>query len=428
MKQNKLLIIITLLIAFTTTSLAQTRTVTLDECVDLALENNIKVHAAMLAVQQAEQRKKEMFTSFFPSISLAAGAYTMNRYIIDFELFDIPILQYIRTGNFATASAIQPIFTGGQLMNGNKLARVGVEVSRLQQQKSSDEVRLTTEQYYWDIVVLKAKMQTVNALDTMLTKLLADVTTAVRVGVKMQNDLLQVQLKQNEVEADRLKITHGLQTSQLLLEQFIGEENINISQEIDFDNLPTFPFDAKKDHLTALLATNDYQLLEKNVRAQTLNKRLEVGKHLPQLAIGGALTTHNIIDGRQNLASVFATVSVPLTDWWGGSHAIKRLKYAEELAREELDDNSKLLLIAMENCWNSVEEAYNQLCLSQKSITQARENLRLNDTYYHAGTIPLSELLEAQSLYQQATGNFAQAYADFYMALSQYKIATASSD
>ncbi len=422
------LCILAILLMSCLTVRAQQKSLTLDECVDLALENNIHVRTAMLAINQAEQRKKEMFTSFFPSIDIAGSAYMLNRYIIDVELFDIPILQYLKRGTVIGINAIQPIFAGGRLVNGNKLAKVGVDVSKLEHQKSKDEVRLTTEKYYWDVVILQAKMKTIHVLDTMINRLMNDVTVAVKAGVKMQNDLLQVQLKQNDISADRLKVDHLLNISQQLLAQYIGVDEVSVKDNISMDSLPAFPFDLKKNHQEALLSTSDYQLMEKNVRASKLNKRLEVGKSLPQLAVGGSLMSHTILDGRQNLASLYATVSIPITSWWGGSHAIKRLKYAEELAKEELDDNSQLLLIQMENDWNTIVEAYEQLFIAQKSVGQSKENLRINSDCYRAGTVPLSELLEAQSLYQQASNNFIQAFADYNIAITTYQIATSQYD
>ncbi len=424
---NRIFVLAILLEFFSCCLCAQEKNLTLDDCLRLALENNIQVRSAALSEGQAIERKKEMFTSFFPSIDVSASGYMMNRYTIDAKLFDIPILQYLKNGTIAMINAIQPIYTGGRLLNGNRLAKVGVDVSRLEKRKSSDQVLLTTQKYFWDIVVLKSKLNTINSLDSMINRLLKDVTLAVNAGVKMRNDLLQVQLKQNEILSDRLKVEHGISISQMLLEQYIGEDNINILYEVNPGELPSFPLDLKKDHNQALIEASDYQLLENNVKASKLNKRLEIGKSLPQVAVGAGLFSHDLLDDRQNRGIIYATVAVPITGWWGGSHAIKRLKMAEEQAKEQLLDDSELLLIQMQNYWNTIEEAYQQLVLCKKTISQSEENLRLQDNSYHAGTVPLSDLLEAQSLYQQALDGFAQAVADYNIAISEYKIATSQS-
>ena len=121
---------------------------------------------------------------------------------------------------------------------------------------------------------------------------------------------------------------------------------------------------------------------------------------------------------------VFATVSVPVSDWWGGSHAIKRKKIEHQKTVEQLEDNAQLLIIRMQNAWNGVVESYQQLLLSKRSIEQASENLRLNRNYYRAGTSKMSDLLEAQLLYQQSLDKHTEAFADYHNKVLAYKQAT----
>ena len=78
----------------------------------------------------------------------------------------------------------------------------------------------------------------------------------------------------------------------------------------------------------------------------------------------------------------------------------------------------------MQNTWNGVEESYQQLLLAQRSIEQAAENLRLNRNYYKAGISKMSDLLEAQMLYQQSLDHRTDAYADLQLRLLEYKQAT----
>lgn len=118
---------------------------------------------------------------------------------------------------------------------------------------------------------------------------------------------------------------------------------------------------------------------------------------------------------------LFATVSVPISGWWGGSHAIKRKKIEQLKAVDQLNDNSELLKIRMQKAWNDVDESYQQLVLAQRSINQAEENLRLNRNFYQAGTSKMSDLLEAQLLYQQAMDKRTDTFADYQTKLLEYK-------
>lgn len=118
---------------------------------------------------------------------------------------------------------------------------------------------------------------------------------------------------------------------------------------------------------------------------------------------------------------VFATVSVPISDWWGGSYALKRKKSEYQKAVDEQHDKEELLKIRAQNAWNNVVEARQQLQIARRGIEQADENLRLYRDYYRAGTCKMSDLLEAQMLYQQSRDKQTDAYADYQIRLLEYR-------
>ena len=328
----------------------------------------------------------------------------------------------MKNGVVAGVQAVQPVFAGGQIVNGNKLAKVGEDVSRLQMQLSENEVEKTAEQYFWQLASMQEKMKTVEAVETLLNDICKDVDVAVRAGVAMRNDLLQVQLRQNDIASQKLKIRNGISLVRMLLSQYCGLRDTSFAISYQTDAIP--PLSTKQDHQLALLGTAEYQLLGKQVEAADLQKKIAIGQNLPSVAVGAGYNYHNLLENDRSFGMVFATVSVPISDWWGGSHAIKRKKLEQQQAREQLAENAELLKIKMQSAWNSVEESYQQLLLAQRSIEQAEENLRLNRDYYNAGMTKMSDLLEAQMLYQQSCDKRTDAFADYQNKLLEYRQAT----
>ena len=326
-------------------------------------------------------------------------------------------VEMMKNGTLAGVSAIQPVFAGGQIVNGNKLAKVSEDVSHLQLQLSENEVEKTAEQYFWQLASLQEKMNTLNAADALLSDIYKDVDVAIRAGVALRNDLLRVELRQNEIASQRLKLQNGLSLVRLLLSQYCGlrDTSFVITYQTDQAQSP-IPQGAEFVALTP-----EYQLLNKQVEATALQQKMEVGKNLPSVAVGAGYNYHNLLDNDHTFGMLFATVSVPISDWWGGSHAIKRKKIEHQKAQEQLADNAQLLQIRTQNAWNGVEESYQQLQLAQRSIEQAEENLRLNRNFYQAGTSKMSDLLEAQMLYQQACDKRTDAFADYQNKLLEYR-------
>ena len=419
-------------------------TLTLQQVKERALAHNINIRTADNSILQAREQKKEAQTLYFPQVSAVGMGFKSTTELIkgDIKVADllpsslaaaIPSsiasmlpsnISYgmIDKGVIAGVTAIQPIFAGGQIVNGNKLAKVGVEVSELQKRVSANTVELTAEQYYWQIISLKEKQKTLETVGEMLKNLEKDAAAAVKAGVGMRNDLLEVQLKQNEIESNKLKLENGLKLARMALAQYIGTEGgIDVSTTIDASALPAYPM-IKVDHSTAVAATSEYQLLQKNVDATSLQRKMEEGKRLPTVGVGVGYNYMNMGSGiKNNFGAVFATVTIPISQWWSGLYAIKRKKLAEENARQQLTDNAQLLEIRMHKNWNDVDNAYKQLVLAKKSIEQSEENLRLNRNFYHAGTVTMNNLLDAQQKYQQCRDQYTDAYAALQTKILEYE-------
>ena len=423
----------------------------LNQLKQLAVENNYSLRSARNAIQQSKEVKSEAFTKYFPQVSALGLGFQNNKPMIDYDIELPDVLAAIvpqdlipanislmKKGVYGSVSAIQPVFMGGQIINGNKLAKVGVEASELQLEASEDQVELTTEQYYWQMVSLKEKQQTLKAVLDMLTQLEKDVNNMVRVGAVNRNDLLQVQLRKGEIETAQLELENGLTTVSQLLAQHVGKpgepvdvivpERLRVGEQgsgIGFSvgNVPALPVALRQDHQTALAATPQYRLLEKNVESHRLQHKMKVGQNMPNVGVGASYSYNDFFE-KSSSAMVFAAVQVPISGWWGGSHAIKKQKLALQDAQEQMEDNGQKLIIRMNNAWAAVETSHKKLLIAHDAIEQAEENLRLNRDYYRVGSTKMSDLLLAQQQYQQARDRYTDAFADFQTKQLEYRQAT----
>ncbi len=451
-------IVILFCLACCSTVSAQPVAYTLQQLKDSALRNNIAVRAAQHDIDAARQQRRESLTKYFPNVSATGLWFNANKGMAEMDMnpsemipaelgaslsqvippqmlaaLSSPMsISMMKNGTVGSVTAMQPVFAGGQIVNGNRLARVGEDVNRLQLQLSENEVEKKTEQYYWQLVSLKEKMRTVDAVDTLLSDLAKDVDVAVRAGVALRNDLLQVSLRRNDVQSQRLKLQNAMQLVRLTLAQYCG---LNIAPGAFSVGMDDHVFDVVVPDMkqpggmlpawvsaeSGVRLTPEYKLLEKQVEATSLQHKLEVGKQLPSVAVGAGYTYHNLMEKDHHFGMIFATVSVPISNWWGGSHAIKRRRIEQQKAEEQLADHNELLQIRVQKSWNDVQEADQQLQLSQRSVEQAAENLRLNRDYYKAGTSKMSDLLEAQLLYQQALDKRVDAFADYQNRLLDYR-------
>ena len=399
---------------------------TLDQCVEMALQNNKKAQTSRNNIEAAINLKREAFTKYFPEIAAMGMAFWANHDILQYNLLDIIELGIIKRGKVAGVQALQPVFTGGLIVNGNKLAGVGEEVAKLRHQQTENELRLTTENLFWKLNTLKSSMNVLNTAVNFLDTLESQVKVMVDAGLITRNDLLKVQLKRNNYKAEKVDLENGILLVKMLLSQYVGlgtSGNIEIAVQLP-SQIPPYPYDIYTSTENALAATPDYQLLLKNVEAKKLEKRMEVGSNLPSVAVGAGWYYHDLLKQNHNFGALQLAVNVPLTGWWSGAYAIKRRNLELTNAKNELEDLSQQLQIEMQDKWNNLIAAHRKMEIEKEGIQQSEENLYLNKMYYEAGMCTLSDLLEAQTSLKEAEDRFASAYGNFCVARSAYLIAT----
>lgn len=404
----------------------------LDQCREMAVKYNASLKTADNNSEMAREMRKEAFTKYFPEISAAGIGFLANHEMLQYDV-DLPLLQQmgigplslgmVKNGKAAGVQAVQPVFVGGMIVNGNRLAELGEAVASLQRSQTEKEVKLTTEKYFWQLATLKSTRSTLQLAIEMLDTLSAKVNVAVEAGITMRNDLLKVELKRNEYRASLVDLDNGIKLCRMLLSQYIGADflrPINIDAPIP-NEIPGVPFDIFVNPADAVSATVPYQLLESNIKAKDLAVKMEIGSNLPQVAVGAGWYYHDLLDQNHNFGALELVVNIPLSGWWGGSHAIKRKRIELENAKTELSDKSQLLQLNMQNKWDEVTSTHRKMEIARQSIAQSAENLRLNRLYYEAGTATITDLLEAQTLHRQSLDDYAASYGNFQTTVAEYK-------
>ena len=396
---------------------------TLTQCLEDAKEHNRTLKNAALEIQMAGEQKSEAFTRYFPQISANVMAL---------RTFDkmLPKMDALTGLYGATATLIQPIFAGGQIITGNKLAGINEDVTKLQLQLKEKDIMQKVTENYWQIARLEYDLNTLKADSVQLSAIYKQVQDYVDAGVTTRNDLLKVKLHQQELAKKRLA-KENVHTVLILL---LAKETGHVGEHICiFDSLsttPPSPGSLYVNPLDAVQQREELQLAMKGVEACSQQVRMERGKYLPSVAVGvggghigiGGVpqTLQTMLNPNINNGMVFGTVNVPISDWWGGSHAIRRKKMALQEAKNTHDDAQEQLIIDIQSAWSDLTEAYGQIKISEASVSESDENLRMSRDQYSAGTEALTDLLDAETINQQTHNQLSQAYASYAIKVADY--------
>lgn len=443
----------------------------LDTCTARALRNQAAVKNALLDVEMAKETRKAAFTKYFPSLSAMAGCFRSQHPLVDVsakeqgdklkvtasfdgrDLTDSEVqlqqlldllgsdievsrmvqdfmdrfafdarLQMLQEGTFVNIMATQPVFAGGRILNGNRLAEVGVRAAELQLLMTRDEVALNTEQHYWQIVSLNEKLRTVAQVQQMLDTLERDAQAACTAGVLGRNDLLKVRLKKSEMRSAELQLTNGIALATAALCQYIGmpDEGPYRFDTIDYGRI--LPPQGFIDPAAAYASRNEGKLLAAGVEAARLQKAMARGEAMPQVAVGATYGANNLLgDAFSHNGLVFATVNVPLTAWWEAAHKTRKEELACQQALNTQEDMRQLMQLQTRQAWNELCEAYALIEVKQQACSDAQENLAEVQHYYDAGMNSMGDYLEAQTLLQQARNELTDQIITYQLKNIRYK-------
>ncbi|MDH6311741.1 outer membrane protein TolC [Parabacteroides sp. PFB2-10] len=396
---------------------------TLEECRQLAIENNKELRISGEKVKQAGEERNAARTKYFPQVS-ATGAYLWNQH--DINLFDFGKLGALEalipsgiTDVFhldiqnvwvGSVSLVQPVFMGGKIVSYNQITSYARQLAESMNDLQLQEVIYQTDETYWQVISLVHKKKLADAYVDLLKKMDSDVQAMITEGVATPSDGLSVRVKLNEAEMAQTKVDNGLALSRMLLAQICGlplEEPLALADE-SLEQYPVTEQTVLVDVNEAFVNRNELKSLDLATRIYEKKENIVLADMLPQMALVGnyMVTNPNVRNGFKNdFAGGFhvgVTLQIPLSGWWEGSHKrnaaraetnIQRLQYEEAREKIELQVNQSLY---------QTNEAKKKLIASNRNMEMAEENLRHANDGFDEGVIPALNLMEAQTAWVQA--------------------------
>ena len=433
-----------LLTSFSVSLMAQKPlNLSVQDCIEMALENNIELKNNQLEIDKARATKNEARTEYFPTVSAQAVAFDALNPMLTFGIEDIDNAQlrqllytlyaeyganmgidkaysFVQNGVMLNAMATEPIYAGGRIRNGNKLAKLGIDAAETQTKVKEDEVRLQTETLYWQIVALQEKLNTLDQLDRLLDTLDKDLSGAIEAGLAMPTDQFKLKVKQNESQLNRKKVTDGITLLKMALAQTIGADWQEM-ELVDTLGLETNPTTTFKDVAEAVALRNESHLLDLSIEAEKLKKKMTLGEALPSLLVGGGVNYHTVMENTKPNAMVFAVLQVPITDWHKTSFKLKKHKLDTEMAENTRRDLTEKMEMQTNQAWFNLEQSWLRITMAQTALSDAEANLKITQDYYDAGLVALSDVLEAQTLLKQSRDELTDSRVEYRINLMTYK-------
>lgn len=428
----------TLLFAFIVSlgNLSAQRSLTLEDCRNLAVQNNKQLQISREKINMANNEKKAAFTKYFPQLS-ANGAYMWNQKDINLldmgaltsslnsslgGLSQLPPVQNLINGVNETqhldvtnvwignVSLVQPVFMGGKIINYNQITKYAKELAVSMNNLQLHELIYRIDETYWQVVSLVNKKKLADAYVDLLRKMDSDVTSMIQEGVATEADGLSVKVKLNEAEMAQVKVDNGLALTRMLLSQICGlplDETIVLADE-NLEELPTIAVDASADLNEAFMNRDELRSLDLATKIYKRKEKIVLSDMLPSVALAANyfITNPHVFNGFKNdfsgMFNVGVIVRVPLSGWWEGSYKRNSAKAETRIKSLEFQDAKEKIELQVNQSVYKVNEANKKFVASSRNMDNAEENLRRANFGFEEGVIPALNLMEAQTAWVSA--------------------------
>ena len=327
----------------------------------------------------------------------------------------------------------QPLYMGGKIRAYNKITGYAEELARQQHNSGMQEVILSTDQAYWQVVSLANKKKLAEGYLELLQKLDSDIGKMIAEGVATKADGLSIKVKVNEAEMTLTKVNDGLSLAKMLLCQLCGLElssPITLKDEQEKDLSPGI-VPAENIDIDAVYATRP-EVRSLELAAQIYKQKVNVvrAEYLPSVALMGSYmaTNPSVFNSFEKkfkgMWNVGVMVSVPIWHWGEGIYKVKAAKSEARIARYQLDDAKEKIELQVSQSAFKVNEAAKKLIMAEKNLEKADENLRYATLGFEEGVIPASNVLEAHTAWLSAQSEKIDAQIDVKLTEIYLKKAT----
>jgi len=415
---------------------------TLQRCRELAIENSKPTAIAKRNKEITEVTQKAYRTNYLPKIS-ASGNYFYTNVVTkktipgaylptfvpdpasgqlvpniltmspdgkpifkEYAYFPDMELSLKLSGTWmAGLSAEQPIYTGGKITSAYKMSQIGSEIATLNQALTQADLLIKIDEAYWTLVQVSELAKLAESYQKVVTELFRNVNDAYEVGLRHRNDVLKVQVKVNEVELQYRQAENGVQLARKNLCRLMGLPlNSQVTLPESFEESPM----EAPNRLISYNARPEYAMLEKQIELKGQQVKLVQSDFLPKAGImanygylsGVWLNNDKLIDRASFYA--LASVNIPIFHWGEGRNKIRAAIAEREVLQLQRDDISELMALELAKAFDKCDESDLEVRLTERSLEQALENMKVCGDQYTEGMETLANFLEAQTVWQRA--------------------------
>jgi outer membrane protein len=401
------------------------RTLTVEECVSIALKHNADAVIAQKSVESAAAGVKGAVANFLPRLD-ASSSYSRS----PAETFTDPITGLTREGDpdwyTATFNLRQSLYQGGYNLANLSYARAGHQKAKESHEQTKQSLALEVKVRYFDLLKAIQLLQVAEELVHSSEEQVKLEESLYEIGATTRATLLRAQVKLGEDRLSHILARNDLSFARANLSDILGWP-----LDTPFELVDNFTMERAVLDLPALIekAIGEHPSVRR-AEAQRRQAKASLGMaksgRMPTLSASGSYSwgdsdqPKDLEDWKDHDSwRVGLSLNVPIFDGFATKSNIRQARLNETIAQEELKQAKRDVALAIKQAYLNVTEAEERIEVTEESLALAEEERRLAQERYRLGASFLLELIDSQVAYSTAQTNRITALYDYQLAIAQ---------
>lgn len=426
-------------------SAQKSMSLSLENAINLALQNNHLLNIKRLQVDEKEQKVIEDKIKYLPSV-IIGGNYqyntTLSNLVLEKGLFgQIPyggvtiplpptdeIIQLVNHNIYnAGVTFYQPVSQIGKINAGVKVSKTELQITKTEEAKTVLQIRQAVEKQFYGLLILAKQIEEAEIKVVLAKTKLNDIGNALTAGKTTESNRYGLEASAADEQQNLLKMKIQYEDLKADLKQFTG---IDPSQDImpepvTIDNFRVDLVSLDTSVISATSKNNDLRIASLNSNKAGYSVKASQFSYLPEIGIlGGYAYQHGSMIYPENNTFIGASLKWNLQDLISNRSVQGQRMFLKKQADENLANIKEQVYKDIAKVYRKIKQSEELINVVGKVVDYRREDLKFQNDRYRSGLNLESDLLTSKAALAKAESDLFAAQMNYRIAVTELKILT----
>jgi len=401
---------------------------TVEEAVNIGLQNSKNLHVSQLKVAASNSKAKEANASQWFNVKFI-GAYRRLSPVDPFA-FSMPGVGTIEISpsildNYSTTLTLtQPLFTGFKISSGIDIAEYSAAATKEDYNKDRSDLIFNVKTAYWNLFKAQMMKKVVDDNVEQVKAHIADAKNLLKAGMLTNNDVLKLQVQLSDIMLRQADAENGVKLAMISLNNTLS---IPLSTEIEIAsavNLVSTDYKSLSDlTVDAVNARPELKAMDQRIKMSEAGVKMAQSNWYPQIALVGdyiySRPNQRIFPTKDEFKGTWdvgVNLSLNVWDWFTTVHQTDQ---AEASLAQAVDSKQVIkdgITLEVTQSYLTMNTAKQKINITELSVAQATENNKIISERFKQGMALSSDVIDAEVALLTAKTNHTNSIVDYELA------------